>query len=143
MTTTMMTTEEKLKRRILSQFKSIRDFASYIDMPYTTVKSILSRGVLNSNVGNVTKICNHLNISVDALIDGKIQQKRSTAEEDDGSDLNRADLNKIINYMKYKLYSPKGIYINDKQLDQDNIDIIVHNLDYVYDLVSQRIKKSL
>jgi hypothetical protein len=68
----MKTTEEKLREYILSRYHSIREFTIAIDMPYTTVASIFKRGVGNSSVANVVKICKALSISADALADGEI-----------------------------------------------------------------------
>lgn len=70
-----MTREEKLKLLILSRYKSIREFTIAIDIPYTTIDSIFRRGIDNSSVSNIKKICDALNISVDALADGEIKTK--------------------------------------------------------------------
>jgi hypothetical protein len=67
-----MTTEEKVKDLILRRYHSIREFSIATDIPYTTLDSILKRGVGNSSVTNVIKICKALGISVDALADGEI-----------------------------------------------------------------------
>lgn len=61
--------EEKLKELILEKYGSIRQFAIKIDIPYTIVDTILKKGINNSNIGNVIKICKSLNISVDKLVD--------------------------------------------------------------------------
>lgn len=63
--------EEKLKNIIIDKFGSVRQFSLKIDIPYTTVDSILKRGIDNSNVGNVIKMCKALNISIDNLLDNK------------------------------------------------------------------------
>lgn len=67
-----MSIEERLKCLILAQYKSVRAFATVIDVPYTTVDSVIKRGVMKSGVGTVTKICRRLKISADALADGEI-----------------------------------------------------------------------
>lgn len=67
-----MTIEEKLKDLILKRYHSIREFTIEIDIPYTTVDSIFRRGIGNSSVSNVIKICKALRISADALADGEI-----------------------------------------------------------------------
>lgn len=67
-----MTTEEKLKDFILQRYHSIREFTIQHDIPYTTVHSIFKRGVDNSSVSNIIKICKALGISADALADGEI-----------------------------------------------------------------------
>ena len=61
--------EDELKKIIINKYGSIRQFSLKIDIPYTTIDSILKRGIDNSNVGNVIKICRELNISVDNLIE--------------------------------------------------------------------------
>lgn len=67
-----MTIEEKLKAYILSQYKSIREFSQDIEMPYTTIDGILKRGIKNSSVTNIIKICKELGISADALAEDRI-----------------------------------------------------------------------
>lgn len=63
--------ENKLKRLIIEKFGSVRQFSFSIGIPYTTIDSILKRGIDNSNVGNVIKICKALDISIDNLLDNK------------------------------------------------------------------------
>ena len=63
--------EVRLKNLIIEKYGSVRQFSFKIDVPYTTVDSILKRGIDNSNVGNVIKICKALNISIDTLLDNK------------------------------------------------------------------------
>lgn len=63
--------EENLKELIIQKYGSIRQFSFNINIPYTTVDSILKRGIDNSNVGNVIKMCKALNISIDNLLDNR------------------------------------------------------------------------
>ena len=67
-----MSIEEKLKNLILSRYKSIREFTQIADIPYSTFSTIINRGIDNSSVTNVIKICKTLGISADALADGHI-----------------------------------------------------------------------
>ena len=67
-----MTIEKQLKHLILAQYKSLMAFANAAGVPYTTVDSMLKRGVMNAGVGKVVKICQCLGISADGLADGKI-----------------------------------------------------------------------
>lgn len=59
--------EEKIKNLIIEKYGSVRNFAIKINIPYTTVDAILKRGINNSNVKNVMKMCKGLNISADKL----------------------------------------------------------------------------
>ena len=67
-----MAIEEKLKEFILTRYTSISEFSRSIEMPNSTLESIFKRGIGNSSVTNVIKICKALKISVDALADGEI-----------------------------------------------------------------------
>lgn len=67
-----MPIEEKLKEYILNHYKSIREFARIADIPYSTMDSVLKRGLNNSSVSNIIKICGVLNISADELANDKI-----------------------------------------------------------------------
>lgn len=57
--------EKKIKDLIMEKYGSVRQFALKIGVPYTTIDSILKRGIDNSNVSNVIKMCKALNISID------------------------------------------------------------------------------
>ncbi|CEK29389.1 putative transcriptional regulator [[Clostridium] sordellii] len=70
-----MTIEEQLKQLILSKYKSLRAFTQEIDVPYSTVDTMLKRGIGGTSVTTVLKVCNSLGIDADALTDDKIQEK--------------------------------------------------------------------
>ena len=67
-----MTLEARLKKIILSRYRTIKDFAADIDLAYSTVDTILRRGVNKASVTNIITICHALNISVDELAQGRI-----------------------------------------------------------------------
>ena len=70
-----MTTEEKLKRYIAYRYKSLRKFTEEKDLPYTTIYSMLKRGLDNAGLTNVFKLCDALGISADELAQGRITPK--------------------------------------------------------------------
>ncbi len=61
--------EDKIKDLIIEKYGSVRQFALKIDIPYTTIDSILKRGIDNSNVSNVIKMCKALDLSIDKTIE--------------------------------------------------------------------------
>lgn len=67
-----MRIEDELKKLILQKHKSLRDFCLSVDIPYSTIDSILHRGINNAGIGKIIKICRHLGISADKLADGEI-----------------------------------------------------------------------
>lgn len=64
--------ENKIKDIIIDRYGSVKRFADKIQIPYTTIDTILKRGLLNSNVLNVIKICNELGIDIDELANNKV-----------------------------------------------------------------------
>lgn len=101
----MGTSEDKLKDYILSKYKSVREFAIAIDMPYSTIDSIFKRGVRKASVDNVIRICDFLNISTDSLIDGRIEHKTSEpttiATHFDGEEFTEEQWNRIEAFAKF------------------------------------------
>ena len=67
-----MTIEEQLKALIVSRYVTVKQFAKEANVPYSTIDTILRRGILNASVDNIIKICQTLSISADALADGRI-----------------------------------------------------------------------
>ncbi|MBF8418915.1 XRE family transcriptional regulator [Heyndrickxia coagulans] len=61
------TRTEVVEKLIDEKFPSAKAFAEHIDIPYTTLKSILKRGIGNATVDNVLKICKGLGITTDQL----------------------------------------------------------------------------
>ena len=83
--------EEQLKEKILEKYRSIREFSIAINIPYNTVDSVLKRGIINSGVHTVMKIFDSLNISLESISSGKLEQKNKfeTVQMDESNDLNK------------------------------------------------------
>lgn len=64
-----MNREIYLKDLIETKYGSVRRFAETISVPYTTVRSILERGVLNAKMDNIIHICKGLEITPEQLYD--------------------------------------------------------------------------
>jgi transcriptional regulator with XRE-family HTH domain len=67
-----MTIEEQLKSLIVSRYSTVKQFSKEANIPYSTIDTILRRGILNASVDNIIRICQTLGISADALADGRI-----------------------------------------------------------------------
>ena len=91
-----MTIEQELKALIVKRYGSAKNFALEINMPNSTLDNIFRRGVLNSSVTNIIKICNALEISADELADGKIVSRSASAVW--ASSLTPGETDAIINY---------------------------------------------
>ena len=118
-----MTIEEKLQELILTRYHSIREFTIDIDIPYTTIHSIFRRGIDNSSLSNVIKICKALNISADALADGEIVFiKKQKAAEQPIND--RLEITEIIEDTK-DLLTHRKITINGEPISKKGIESII------------------
>ena len=52
-----------LKKEILTQYKSVRQFAIEMQIPYSTLVTALDRGIEGMAYGTVIKMCDKLNLN--------------------------------------------------------------------------------
>lgn len=57
-----MNREQKLRNIILDRYKSLRQFSQEADIPYSSLMTLLSRGIGGSGFDTVIHICKVLNI---------------------------------------------------------------------------------
>lgn len=76
--------ENQIKAMIIKKYGSLRYFCNKIDVPYSTIDSILKRGISKANVLNVIKICDALGLSVDNLRHGiiELRENENITEQD-------------------------------------------------------------
>ena len=67
-----MTIEDELRSLMVKKSGSVNKFASECGVPYSTIASIFRRGVINTNINTIIKICQALQISADELSNGRI-----------------------------------------------------------------------
>lgn len=88
---------------------SLKAFSAKADIPYTTLRSILERGIGHASVDNVMKICKTLGITVEELEskangETKSVNKPSTiAAHLDGVDLTKEEEEELNNYIDFLL----------------------------------------
>ena len=75
-------------------------------MPWTTLDSILKRGIANSNISNVLKITRELNLDTEKLVDGEIIRKSASepttlAAHFDGDDYTESELDEICQFAEF------------------------------------------
>lgn len=74
-----MKREDIIRKLIKESGMNMKSFAESIDMPYTTLYTMLNKGIGKASVDNVLKICKGLGISVEeleALADGENNRMR-------------------------------------------------------------------
>lgn len=96
--------ESNLKELIINNYGSLKKFSESINMPWTTLDSILKRGVANSNISNVLKITKALDINAEKLVDGKIVstvEPITIAAHFDGEEFTEDELDDIRAYAEF------------------------------------------
>ena len=58
-----MTKAEILKKEILRQYRSVRQFAMEMNIPYSTLVTALERGIEGMAYGTVIKMCDKLSLN--------------------------------------------------------------------------------
>ena len=133
-----MTHEEILKNYILKRYHSLREFAKVADIPYTTLVTILKRGINNSSVGNIIRICKTLNISADALANGIIEYKFN-----DNQTSTTTDIRDIVNTAKSNISEAITLTIDGKTIDIEQVEPIIDALDISYEMVKRKTTKEV
>ena len=97
--------EARLKELIIEKYGSLKKFSEAINMPWTTLDSILKRGVANSNISNVLKITKELGINAEKLVEGTITKNAAPpiamAAHFDGNEYTEDELEDIRNYAEF------------------------------------------
>lgn len=130
-----MTIEERLKDLILTRHYSISEFTRSIDMPNSTLESIFKRGIGNSSVTNIIKVCKALGISADALADGEIVPVTKLT----GKPINdRFEVKEIVDDIKEVLSQQGFITLDGKPINKDGIDSIIDAIDIGVEMAKKK-----
>lgn len=100
--------EFKIKNMIIERYGSLKRFTEEIDMPWTTLDSILKRGFANSNITNVLKITKELKIDTESLVEGNIidvseptETLQTIAAHFDGDEYTKEELEEIKKFAEF------------------------------------------
>ncbi|WEG13961.1 helix-turn-helix transcriptional regulator [Pullulanibacillus sp. KACC 23026] len=94
---------EIIRNLINDNFPTMKAFADHIEMPYTTLRSMLERGIGNASVDNVLKVCKGLGITTDQLekmADGQ-EDINTIAAHHDEEDWTEEELDEIERFKEY------------------------------------------
>lgn len=133
-----MTIEEKLKEYILTQYKSLREFATFADIPYTTVFGILKRGVHNASIGNIIRICQTLNIDADELAKDKIVPLSAPKEHQPV----KVEINDLIWTTKKGIYEFDEITLDGVTMTRSEIDTFLDSIDMGLEMIRRSRRRS-
>jgi DNA-binding Xre family transcriptional regulator len=114
-----MTIEESLRAYILEKYCSMNNFCNEIGLLPQTMSAIFKRGIKTCSSGNLFKICDELDISIDSLKDGRIESRMESGKykvnvdylvdflgshcilEANDKPLNKRDLAKFCSYLEF------------------------------------------
>ncbi|MGM0183382.1 hypothetical protein IGK74_002347 [Enterococcus sp. AZ150] len=98
-----MNIEENLKSMIEAKYGNVKNFSIKNDLPYTTVRSILERGVLNAKVENIIKMADGLGVKAEDLLRENPQPSVKSSIETIYNQLDAARQAKVYDFAKYQL----------------------------------------
>ena len=67
-----MGVEENIKELMIKKSGSVNKFAQACGLPTSTIATMFKRGINNTNINTIIKICSYLQISTDELSNGRI-----------------------------------------------------------------------
>ena len=106
--------EDEIKAIIMLEYGSINNFCKQFDFPWSTVKAMLTRGINNSSVSNVIKLCDALNLDVEELTKGKLINKHLKESNNDYvvisctyergrlSETDKEEIEQFVEFIKYR-----------------------------------------
>lgn len=84
-----MNREEYVKYLIKEHGMTLKEFSQKIDIPYSTLLSMLNRSVGGASVDNVIKVCEGLGITIEDLQNAENERKPVTYK---GNELSTSDI---------------------------------------------------
>lgn len=127
----VMTIENQLRELILLKHGSLREFTFNIGIPYSTLSTILKKGIMTATMSNMVKICNALDIKLDGLVAGRIVENKP------GEIL--LDVEDILNRTKNNIAYP-NVKIDGKIMDESTKKLLINSIDLNYQLVLKMLK---
>ena len=129
-----MTIEDKLKNLIISKYGNLSNFSKEVDMPNSTLATIMKNGIHKANVTNIIKICKTLGISTDELAKNRIVPVTS----DSKNEFKLKELRDIYNYFKLNLKTYKGYTLDGFALDKEDIDVYLDAMELTLEFIKRK-----
>ncbi|MCO7176150.1 helix-turn-helix domain-containing protein [Sporolactobacillus kofuensis] len=121
---------ELIRKMIKEQEPNMKAFAEKIDIPYTTLHSMLERGIGNASVDNVIKVCKGLGITTEEL------ERMANSDSINDIQLNKKDerdIQKELKKMIDGIASNSGYAAFDgnsiDDLDPDDKELLISSLE--------------
>lgn len=117
--------EEYLRHKIEEDYGTVKEFSRRANIPYTTLRSILERGVNKANVENVISICRALGLTTENLM--SLNDEQSLLEKLKISYLNLTDdRKKCVNEYSERLLDEQKSIMEDAPVIYDYTDVVLN-----------------
>ena len=126
-----MTIENQLRELILLKHGSLREFTFNIGIPYSTLSTILKKGIMTATMSNMVKICNALDIKLDELVAGRIVENKPSGI--------LLDVEDILNRTKNNIAYP-NVKIDGEIMDESTKKLLINSIDLNYQLALKMLK---
>lgn len=127
-----MTTEEKLKGIIIEKYRNMQNFADATDIKYQTLVSIFNRGINNSSIKNIIKICQELGISADELANNRIVPIQQNVKT------NMHEITDILSLARRSVNENEFMTIDGKIMTKEEIQTIVDGLEVTIEIIKKK-----
>lgn len=128
-----MTIEEKLREYILTYYKSIREFTQKAEIPYSTMDGVLKRGISNSSISSILKICNALGISADELANNKIVPSSKSNKH-----YLISEIPEMLIHMRKNKEDYKDLTIDGEQLSEHEFETLLDMNEMTVELIRKK-----
>ena len=115
-------TESMLKSAMEAQYGNGKAFSEALEMPYSTIRSILERGIVNAKLDNIITICQKLGITTEELIN--IEKGIMTLDKDRTYIDNTLDIMQELAVENKKLVFEYAVKIRDRQESGEHNNIL-------------------
>ena len=127
----VLTIEERLKMLILERYGNIVAFSKAVDIPNTTIASILKRGIMNASIDSVLKICGKLEISADELANNRITPVQESPKDAP------QDIETVIRHSRYEISNPGNFTIDGKPITPGEFSIILTAIEIAVGIIKR------
>lgn len=133
-----MPVERRLKEMILERYGTMKDFTPHTGLSYSTVDTILRRGVKNASISNVISICRALGISADELANGRIVQ----VEKRDFDIKKKTEVSEILDFMKVNLQSYDYLTLDGETMTQAELEVLIDGMTFTLEMIKRNRKRT-
>lgn len=125
-----MNREQYLKGLIKGKGYNLKEFAGIIDIPYTTLLSMLNGSIGGAAVDNVIKICKNLGIPVETLGNSvKEPEAPNNSAQQRGNFVSMSDTKEVADL--FDIINKDSILAKYGDLNEENKSVIQKNIEYL------------